>query len=44
VLSSALGNGTWVDSYVCGLFGDDKKPLLENDVARNCAPAKGGGR
>jgi phospholipid/cholesterol/gamma-HCH transport system substrate-binding protein len=44
VLSSAMGNGSWVDSYVCGLFGDDKRPLLENDVVRNCAPAKGGGR
>jgi phospholipid/cholesterol/gamma-HCH transport system substrate-binding protein len=44
VLSSALGNGSWVDSYVCGLFDDNQRPLLENDVARNCSPAKGGGR
>ncbi len=44
VLSSALGNGTWVDSYVCGLFDAQQRPLLENDVARNCTPAKGGGR
>ena len=44
VLTSAMGNGTWIDSYVCGLFGPDKRPLLENDVARNCSPAKGGGR
>jgi phospholipid/cholesterol/gamma-HCH transport system substrate-binding protein len=44
VLSSALGNGKWTDAYVCGLFDADKRPLLENDVARNCAPAKGGGR
>lgn len=42
VLTSALGNGRWVDSYVCGLFDDDKRPLLENDVARNCTP--GGSR
>lgn len=44
VLASALGNGRWVDSYVCGLFDDNQRPLLENDVARNCSPAKGGGR
>lgn len=44
VLTSALGNGRWIDSYVCGLFDDNKRPLLENDVERNCTPAKGGGR
>ena len=44
VLTSALGNGKWVDSYVCGLFDDNQRPLLENDVERSCTPAKGGGR
>lgn len=44
VLTSAMGNGKYIDAYVCGLFGDDDRPLLQNDVARNCTPAKGGGR
>lgn len=44
VLASAMGNGKWIDSYVCGLFDNNQKPLLENDVERNCKPAKGGGR
>lgn len=44
VLASATGNGRWVDSYICGLFDDQDAPLLENDVERNCDPAKGGGR
>lgn len=44
ILASAMGNGRWVDSYICGLFDDQDAPVLENDVARNCHPAKGGGR
>lgn len=44
VVDSALGNGHWVDAYICGLFNDKGAPLLKNDVARNCHPKKGGGR
>ncbi len=44
VVASAMGNGKWVDSYICGLFDDAGAPILENDVERTCAPAKGGGR
>lgn len=44
VVASAMGNGKWVDSYICGLFDAAGAPVLENDVERNCAPAKGGGR
>ena len=44
VLASAMGNGRWIDSYVCGLFDDNGVPLLQNDVERNCAPKHGGGR
>jgi phospholipid/cholesterol/gamma-HCH transport system substrate-binding protein len=44
VVDSALGNGRWVDSYVCGLFDDRGAPLLDSDALRNCHPAKGGGR
>ena len=38
MLTSAMGNGHWVDAYVCGLFTDDNAPLLQNDVVRNCHP------
>lgn len=41
VLASAMGNGRWVDSYICGLFNKQDAPLLKNDVARDCHP---GGR
>jgi phospholipid/cholesterol/gamma-HCH transport system substrate-binding protein len=44
VLASATGNGRWVDSYVCGLFDATGAPVLQNDVQRTCAPAKGGGQ
>lgn len=44
VVASAMGNGKWVDSYICGLFDASGAPILENDVERTCAPAKGGGR
>jgi len=44
VLDSTLGNGHWVDAYVCGLFDSDDAPLLKNDVVRNCHPRNGGGR
>jgi len=43
-LASATGNGHWIDAYVCGLYDDQGAPLLANDVERNCAPKKGGGR
>ncbi|GAA1743352.1 MCE family protein [Aeromicrobium alkaliterrae] len=43
VLASATGNGRWIDSYLCGLFGPDGKPQLTNDVIRDCAPVSGGG-
>lgn len=38
VLGSALGNGRWVDAYLCGLFDQNNDPVLENDVVRNCYP------
>lgn len=44
VVTSAMGNGKWVDSYICGLFDAAGAPVLENDVERTCKPAKGGGR
>lgn len=38
VMASALGNGRWIDSYLCGLFDKNGDPVLENDVIRDCAP------
>ncbi len=44
VLASAMGNGRWIDSYVCGLFDSAGTPVLDNSVERNCSPKQGGGR
>lgn len=41
VLTSAMGNGRWVDAYVCGLFDDDGAPVLDSEALRNCHPGKG---
>lgn len=38
MLSAAMGNGRWLDSYLCGLFDAENAPLLENDVLRDCRP------
>jgi phospholipid/cholesterol/gamma-HCH transport system substrate-binding protein len=38
MLTNAMGNGHWVDSYLCGLFDATGSPVLENDVVRNCEP------
>lgn len=42
MLTSAMGNGHWIDSYICGLFDADDAPVLDNDVVRDCQP--GGAR
>jgi phospholipid/cholesterol/gamma-HCH transport system substrate-binding protein len=42
MLTAAMGNGRWVDSYICGLFDADGAPVLDNDVVRDCRP--GGAR
>ncbi|MCW2838996.1 MAG: transporter substrate-binding protein [Aeromicrobium sp.] len=44
VVTSAMGNGKWVDSYICSLFDASGAPILDNDVERNCSPRKGGGQ
>ena len=44
MISSALGNGRWVDSYVCGLFDSAQAPVLDSDAERNCSPVPGGGK
>lgn len=42
MLTAAMGNGRWVDSYICGLFDAQSAPVLDNDVVRDCRP--GGAR
>jgi phospholipid/cholesterol/gamma-HCH transport system substrate-binding protein len=42
MLTAAMGNGKWVDAYLCGLFDADDAPVLENDIVRDCRP--GGSR
>ncbi len=42
MLSAAMGNGRWIDSYICGLFDGKDAPVLDNDVVRDCRP--GGAR
>ncbi|TNC52280.1 MCE family protein [Mumia zhuanghuii] len=44
MLASSMGNGRWVDSYICGLFDAQGRPVLDNDVVRNCSPKRGGAR
>jgi phospholipid/cholesterol/gamma-HCH transport system substrate-binding protein len=38
MLTATMGNGRWVDSYICGLFDEDNAPVLDNDVVRDCRP------
>lgn len=40
LVTSTLGNGPWVDAYVCGLFTEQGAPVLDNDVVRDCRPGK----
>ncbi|MBU2694652.1 MCE family protein [Pimelobacter sp. 30-1] len=42
MLTAAMGNGRWVDSYICGLFDAQDAPVLDKDVVRDCRP--GGAR
>lgn len=44
MVTSALGNGRWIDSYICGLFDAGKRPVLDAAVLRDCAPKSGGGQ
>ena len=42
MLTAATGSGRWVDSYVCGLYNNDKRPQLDAKAVRDCQPVKGG--
>lgn len=41
MLTAAMGNGRWLDSYICGLFDAQGAPVLDNDVVRDCRPGGG---
>lgn len=38
LLTDAIGNGPWLDTYVCGLFTVTGTPQLNPTAQRNCAP------
>lgn len=38
LLNNALGNGRWLDTYICGLFTLRGVPELDATAQRNCAP------
>jgi phospholipid/cholesterol/gamma-HCH transport system substrate-binding protein len=54
-LNDAVGNGRWLDTYICGLFGaagpvtvpggteQVPTPILDPTAQRDCAPQPGGG-
>ncbi|MDQ2956146.1 MAG: MCE family protein [Actinomycetota bacterium] len=43
LLDNALGNGRWLDVYICGLFDAQNNPVLKSNAQRNCAPKAPGG-
>lgn len=43
LLDNALGNGRWLDVYICGLFDAQNNPVLTANAQRNCAPKAPGG-
>ena len=42
LLNNALGNGRWLDVYLCGLFDSKDDPVLNATAQRSCAPQAGG--
>ena len=42
LLNDAVGNGPWLDVYLCGLFTAQGDPQLNSTAQRNCAPQAGG--
>lgn len=38
LLNDAVGNGRWLDVYICGLFNRRGLPQLNSSAQRNCAP------
>jgi phospholipid/cholesterol/gamma-HCH transport system substrate-binding protein len=38
LLTDAVGNGPWLDTYICGLFTAQHAPQLNPTAQRNCAP------
>lgn len=42
-LNDAVGNGHWLDTYICGLFDAQGNPELDRTAPRDCTPQSGGG-
>jgi phospholipid/cholesterol/gamma-HCH transport system substrate-binding protein len=38
LLTDTVGNGPWLDTYICGLFTLQDVPQLNSTAQRNCAP------
>lgn len=38
LLNNALGNGPWIDIYICGLFDGSGAPVLDAKAKRDCHP------
>jgi phospholipid/cholesterol/gamma-HCH transport system substrate-binding protein len=43
LLTDALGNGPWLDTYLCGLFTASGAPQLDATAERNCSPQASSG-
>jgi phospholipid/cholesterol/gamma-HCH transport system substrate-binding protein len=43
LVNNALGNGRWLDTYICGLFDKNNNPILSATADRTCAPKAPGG-
>ena len=37
-LNNTLGNGPWIDIYICGLFDAANQPILDSHAKRDCTP------
>jgi phospholipid/cholesterol/gamma-HCH transport system substrate-binding protein len=38
LLNNSLGNGPWIDIYICGLFNAANEPILDAQAKRDCTP------
>jgi len=36
LVNNALGNGPWIDIYICGLFDSSNAPILDSQAKRDC--------
>ena len=41
LVTATMGNGGWLDAYVCGLFDEDSVPVIDSEALRDCDPGRG---